>query len=125
MFLEKSLTRILQGKTLFHSSQLNRKLSTSSIRQTHIIFGANTDVGKTVISAGLIRASGHELFRGCVVFPEFDSKGHICSAIGFRIASRLREWDKPTVKWVKPPPDAFELMGLQAARDMINGKTYQ
>ena len=60
MFLEKSLTRIIQGKTLFHSSQLNRTLSTSSIRQTHIIFGANTDVGKTVISAGLIRASGIE-----------------------------------------------------------------
>lgn len=74
---------------------------------------------------GLIRASGHELFRGCVVFPEFDPEGHICSAIGFRIASRLREWDKPTVKWVKPPPGAFELMGLQTARDMINGKTYQ
>lgn len=26
--------------------------------QTHVIFGANTDVGKSVVSAGLIRASG-------------------------------------------------------------------
>lgn len=30
----------------------------ASNSQTHFIFGANTDVGKTVISAGLVRASG-------------------------------------------------------------------
>lgn len=46
--------------------QLRRRLSTTRITssrpntQTHIIFGANTDVGKTVITAGLIRASGTE-----------------------------------------------------------------
>lgn len=38
------------------SSSQRLKLSTSS--RTHIIFGANTDVGKTVVTAGLIRASG-------------------------------------------------------------------
>jgi hypothetical protein len=38
------------------SSSQRLKLSTSS--RTNVIFGANTDVGKTVVTAGLIRASG-------------------------------------------------------------------
>lgn len=36
-----------------------RKFSTS-YSKTSVIFGANTDVGKTVVTAGLIRASGHD-----------------------------------------------------------------
>jgi dethiobiotin synthetase/adenosylmethionine--8-amino-7-oxononanoate aminotransferase len=40
-------------------SQRLRTYASSSLlsSQTHLIFGANTDVGKTVVSAGLIRAS--------------------------------------------------------------------
>eukprot|EP00980_Cylindrotheca_fusiformis_P028246 scaffold22589_cov138-Cylindrotheca_fusiformis.AAC.9 len=37
-----------------------RKLSTSP-SQTNIVFGANTDVGKSVIVAGLVRASGDDV----------------------------------------------------------------
>lgn len=37
---------------------IHQKRHTSS-SQTNIIFGANTDVGKTVITTGLIRASGN------------------------------------------------------------------
>jgi len=35
------------------------KSSSSSSMQTHIIFGANTDVGKTLVSAGLVRSALH------------------------------------------------------------------
>ena len=49
------------GLTQRHSSKVLRALHQrrQASSQTNIIFGANTDVGKTVITAGLIRASGN------------------------------------------------------------------
>ena len=47
---------------------------------------------------GLVRPSGHELFRGCIVIPTVDNSGSITSAVGHRVG-RLRNGDKPVVYW--------------------------
>lgn len=72
---------------------------------------------------GLVRASGHELFRGCVVFPSMNEAGEIVSAIGYRVAPRIREWDKPVVIWTRPSPEDFEVKGMNIARELIHAKT--
>jgi hypothetical protein len=71
---------------------------------------------------GIIRPSGHELFRGCVVFPHFNRDGQINSAVGYRIAERIRHWDKVIVHWKKPKPNAYEKQAMQRAKEMIYGK---
>ena len=38
---------------------------------------------------GLVKSSGHELFRGCAVFPSYDEHNNIVSAIGYRIGRML------------------------------------
>ena len=40
-----------------HQHQHQQQLAFSPNHRTHLIFGANTDVGKTIVSAGLIRAA--------------------------------------------------------------------
>ena len=71
---------------------------------------------------GIIRSSGHELFRGCILFPKFNSDGQIVSAIGYRIAERIRYWDKVIVRWKKPKPNAFEKQAMLIAKELIYGK---
>lgn len=73
---------------------------------------------------GLIRGSGHELFRGCVVFPIKDVNGNIISATGYRITSRLRDWDTPIVNWRKPEPDAFIDIGMSKVKEILHDQTY-
>ncbi len=73
---------------------------------------------------GLIRSSGHEIFRGCVVFPTKDVNGNIISAVGYRITSRLRDWDTPIVRWEKPEPEAFIAIGMSIVKEMLHDKTY-
>jgi hypothetical protein len=73
---------------------------------------------------GLIRGSGHELFRGCVVFPTKGVNGNVISAVGYRITSRLRDWDTPIVYWRKPEPDAFIDIGMSKVKEMLHDKTY-
>ncbi len=71
---------------------------------------------------GIIRSSGHELFRGCVIFPHFNSDGQINSAIGYRIAERIRHWDKCIVHWKNPKPNAYEKQAMLIAKELIYGK---
>lgn len=72
---------------------------------------------------GLVRASGHELFRGSIVFPTSDANGNVVSAIGYRIG-RVREGDKTLVYWYKPEPKAFVDVGMAFAKELINAKAY-
>lgn len=69
--------------------------------------------------SGLLKASGHELFRGCVVFPELDAKNQVVSAVGYRIASRIRGWESPVIYWTKEVPQSFEVAGMNVARELI------
>lgn len=71
---------------------------------------------------GLVRATGHELFRGCVVFPTFDINENVVAAIGYRLG-RIRSGDNAIVEWHKPEPDAFVNKGMSFAREMINEQT--
>lgn len=72
---------------------------------------------------GLLMATGHERFRGCVVFPEFDAKEHIVAAVGYRIAVRLRHWDKPVIHWHKPELGFYQQHGLNAIKELIYEQT--
>lgn len=71
---------------------------------------------------GLLITTGHERFRGCVVFPELDAKEHIVAAVGYRIAVRLRHWDNPLVHWRKPEPGFYQQQGLNVIRQLIYGQ---
>lgn len=72
---------------------------------------------------GLIRASGHELFRGCVIVCSHDDNGNVISATGYRIG-RIRNGDKSIIYWDKPSPNAFVDAGMNYAKVLINDKTY-
>jgi len=74
---------------------------------------------------GLIKASGHELFRGCVVFPEEDENHQFITAVGYRVASRIRRWESPVIYWQKPEPQAFIANGMNSIRQMIHEQTRQ
>ena len=49
--------RCWSSSTDSHVSNEPRHLSVSANHRSHLIFGANTEVGKTIVSAGLVRAS--------------------------------------------------------------------
>lgn len=72
---------------------------------------------------GLVRPTGHELFRGCIVIPSVDSNGIIISAVGHRVG-RLRNGDKPVVYWHKPEPKAFVDAGMSFAKKLIREQAY-
>ncbi len=71
---------------------------------------------------GLLMTSGHERFRGCVVFPELDAEHRIVAAVGYRIAVRLRRWDKSVVYWHKPEPGFYQQQGFNAVKGLIYGQ---
>lgn len=73
--------------------------------------------------AGLVRATGHELFRGCVVFPTYHENGSVISAVGYRVG-RVRTSDKLVVYWRRPEPNAFVDVGLSLARELIHGQAF-
>jgi hypothetical protein len=72
---------------------------------------------------GLIRASGHELFRGCIVLPTYDESENVVSAVGYRMG-RIRVGDKAIVYWHKPDPKSFVDIGMSFAKELIHAKTY-
>lgn len=72
--------------------------------------------------SGLVRSSGHELFRGCIVFPTLED-GQIISATGYRVG-RIRGGDKAIVYWHKPEPKAFVDSGMIFAKELIHEQTY-
>jgi hypothetical protein len=73
--------------------------------------------------SGLVRSSGHELFRGCVVFPMYHDNGNVISAIGYRVG-RIRFSDKAVVYWQKPEAKAFVDVGMTFAKELIHGQAF-
>ena len=71
---------------------------------------------------GLIKATGHELFRSCVVFPEYEGK-KLIGATGIRVAMRIRHWEKDVIRWVKPEPNAYIHQGMALIRQLVDEKT--
>jgi hypothetical protein len=72
---------------------------------------------------GLVRASGHELFRGCIVFPTLNDDGNVISAVGYRFG-RIRGGSKAIVYWHKPELKAFVDVGMAFAKELIHAKAY-
>lgn len=72
---------------------------------------------------GLVRSTGHELFRGCIVISTVDNNGSIISAVGYRVG-RLRNGDKSVVYWHKPEPKTFVDVGMSFAKELIHGQAY-
>ena len=54
----------------------------------------------TLVRLGVLRASGHETFWGCVVFPLFHDNGHIIGGYGFRLKAHEHAHRLATVSWV-------------------------
>jgi DNA primase len=73
--------------------------------------------------SGLVRSTGHELFRGCIVFPTYDINGNVISAVGYRMG-RIREDDKAIVYWHKPEVNSFVDSGMSLAKELIHEQTY-
>lgn len=49
----------------------------------------------------LIKATGHELFRGCLVEPIFDTQGNVISACGVKLGKRVRRNAPQTLFWYR------------------------
>tara|TARA_Y100000296_G_scaffold56116_1_gene64407 strand:- start:4907 stop:5398 length:492 start_codon:yes stop_codon:yes gene_type:complete len=73
-------------------------------------------------TAGLITATGNELFRGCAVFPEYNDKGDIIAAVGYRFGDRIRHWQQEIIHWEKPENDGYVQDGLLFVKETIYGK---
>lgn len=71
---------------------------------------------------GLINSTGSELFRGCIIFPEFDEKRDIVGAVGYRYGDRVRHREKAAIHWEKPAINGFVKKGLASVREVIYGK---
>ncbi|MCG9770905.1 hypothetical protein L1D59_20105 [Pseudoalteromonas piscicida] len=71
--------------------------------------------------SGLFIASGGELFRGCVVFPNFDNSGQIASATGFRYG-RVRDWQQSVIHWQKPALGELVALGINNVKEVAYGK---
>lgn len=73
--------------------------------------------------SGLFIASGGELFRGCVVFPDLDESGQIVSATGYRYG-RVRNWQQSVIHWQKPALGELVTLGLNNVKEVAYGQTY-
>ena len=49
----------------------------------------------------LIKRTGHELFRGCVVEPVFNQSGEIVAACGIKCAERIRRNAPHVIYWYR------------------------
>ena len=75
-----------------------------------------------LLQLGLLKATGHELFRGCLVFPTINHEGRIISAVGYRYGSRIRHWQAPVIYWRRPDNLFYVVQAMGAIREVLNGK---
>ena len=97
----------------------DRTLSNEVPKSRNLTGGA---IRGTLQTVGLITPTGNELFRGCAVFPEFDDKGGIVAAVGYRFGDRVRHWQKGVIRWQKPALDAYVHDALAFVREVIYAK---
>lgn len=69
---------------------------------------------------GLITSTGGELFRGCLVFPQFDVDGKIVAALGYRFGKRIRKGQPKVIYWQKPEPNDYQQLGKTLAKELIH-----
>ena len=69
-FSEKRIIIISPTRVTQINSEAMQQLRVSKQFRRHLIFGANTDVGKTIVSAGLVRAAA---FKGAMNYNHKDA----------------------------------------------------
>lgn len=70
-------------------------------------------------AVGVYRASGHEHFNGCIVFPVFDEAGRVVEMYGRKITPRLKP-DIPLHLYLPGPHrGVFNLEGIVGAKEVI------
>ena len=73
---------------------------------------------------GLFLATGGELFRNCVVFPEFSASGCIVAASAYRYGERIRKWQQSTIQWERPDPEHYTTNGLERVKEILHAKAF-
>lgn len=69
--------------------------------------------------AGILKPSGHEFFRGALVFPFFDERGHIVGAYGRRITPKLKAYSVYHVHWVSDGLSFFNIDALKRYKHIL------
>lgn len=117
------------------SSAAVGKLRVSSDARTHLIFGANTDVGKTIVSAGLVRSSlgtsdVHYIKPlQCGGSDQAFVEQHVGAATSKFQADTLFRWETPasphvaSVREDHPRSDREVLDSLQSALTSISSQS--
>lgn len=68
---------------------------------------------------GILKPSGHEFFRGALVFPFFDEQGHIVGAYGRRITQKLKAYSVYHVHWVSDGMSFFNIDALKKYKHVL------
>jgi hypothetical protein len=71
--------------------------------------------------SGILLPSGHELFRGCVVFLTIDKHEQVISAIGYRYGERIHPWQSAVIHWNKPESNNYVNQGYALIKEMVYG----
>lgn len=68
---------------------------------------------------GLLKPSGHEFFRGALLFPCFDEDGKVTGGYGRRITPKLKAYSVYHVHWTSETMTFFNLKALQQYKKVI------
>jgi DNA primase len=69
--------------------------------------------------SGLIKPSGHEFFRGAIIFPFVDENNNVTGGYGRRITTKLRAGSVYHLHWLSEETTFFNLPILQQHKTII------
>ncbi len=87
-------TAISKGKFGYCDRTLNRNINRSVTNDGAAFRGCMRRLG-------LIKNTGHELLRGCVVEPIFSDSGDVISACGVKLSKRVRRNAPSAIYWYR------------------------
>ncbi|WP_293751630.1 hypothetical protein [uncultured Paraglaciecola sp.] len=87
-------TLIVTGKFGYCDRTLNRNIDRSVTSDGAAFRGSMRRLG-------LIKETGHELLRGCVVEPVFNDRGDVISACGVKLGKRVRRNAPNAIYWYR------------------------
>jgi DNA primase catalytic core len=70
-------------------------------------------------SIGILRESGHEHFRGCLVIPVFDEQGNVAEVYGRRIDHHGRAGQSPHLYLPGPHRGVWNVQALESHQEII------
>lgn len=80
---------------------------------------AGAEVRGRLQELGLLRASGHEHFRGCLTIPVFDAQGQVTEVYGRRIDDHVREGTPRHLYLPGPHRGVWNLDALRSSQEII------